>query len=520
MSKYEPYLHHGVLDAIKFAMNNDYQQAEIILLPNQRVSPRFALEVVDVRVLRSLVSGLVATEELIKDYDTVEKLAEKCRSQQLPIDTEAQSALSHEDLHALQNRLRLIWKVECDVVHAEALLMRCSLQINMAHYIKGGVNMRLCWGRYKDLLARLTPGAPPLPKELELAIKFGAGMFYAWLSLVPAKYMTLLELIGFAANREKGLAFLTEVVYAGNEIRAPYAALILCCYYLFFPTALAKPEVAQADAKAILDFIIPQYPKNSHFYAFLNLYHRKRGETEEAISAIAKAVENATVPPLLFEYVLADTLYMDLQFETALDKYNAILPKITSRDGFDYPGQMLLSIAACREWLGDTDGAFEIIKTIPSRYNPNSKHDAHAPKWAAHLLDNPALLPLLGVYVLYMNRDLSHMRREKVQQLAIAMEEAVSKEPASLSTPEGMSMYMLFRGVLAQDKGDIIKAAQGAPHDSIVRPYALYEWGAMEFSEGDVKKAHAHFLMAQKCKEKGHDALVHRLSLAVAQTTH
>lgn len=57
------------------------------------------------------------------------------------------------------------------------------------------------------------------------------------------------------------------------------------------------------------------------------------------------------------------------------------------------------------------------MKKVSSNYNTKSKTDANAPKYAARVLANPKLLPLSGVYMLYLNRDLAHMKKEQGQRI-------------------------------------------------------------------------------------------------------
>jgi tetratricopeptide (TPR) repeat protein len=361
-----------------------------------------------------------------------------------------------------------------------------------------------------------------------MAIKYGCGVFYAYLALVPAGLMKLLSAIGFISDKELGEQYLTEV-FQSDTIRAPQAALVLCTYYLFLPTGLGNVKETLAKAKVVLDRMNEKYPNNSYFWGYLNFYHRKQGHTVEAVEAITRAADNAEKAgqkPTLLTYLLGDTLYMDLQFEKAKLQYERLLEHLENTgETFAYTGQVVISLAACYVMLKDDETALRWLKRVQSMFNPKSKQDANSPKYAARVLKDPKLLPLMPIYVLYINRDLAHMNAEHVAKLRAAMLEMTTGR--DVSTGEPLAMYQLFDGVMfkvCEQKEEaagafkkIFDNEKKLASDSLVLPYAYYEMGEMEYRSGNYQEAKAMFEKGAALKGDGHETLANRYAIAQKQ---
>lgn len=422
------------------------------------------------------------------------------------------------------------WKLECDVIYADALLVRSLIQLFMNSYLKGGINLRKAWGCYWALMQEVEKdGGKTIPEEIRLNIMCGAGTFYTYTSLVPGSLMKLLSAIGFISDKELGEQYLTEV-FKSNSIRAPYAALVLCTYYLFLPTGLGNVDDTLSKAKRVLDVMNARFPDNTHFHGYSNFYHRKRGEVQEAVKAIIKANENAEKAkdgsPLLLRYLYADTLYMNLQFEEAKQKYTEVLDSIVKEKvTFGYTGQVIMNLAACYMMTGDDATAMQWLKKVGSMYNPKSKQDANSPKFSAKVIAEPRLLPLLGVYMLYINRDLAHMHGEHVDKLRNELFRVCKGR--DMSPPEVTGMFQLFHGVMYKAAGQkdeamaewqkTISNEKKLSSDSMVLPYTYYEMGELEFRRGNHANAKALLEKGSQLKGDGHETLANRYNIALKQ---
>lgn len=431
--------------------------------------------------------------------------------------------------HVSQQSLDYIWKLECDVCYADALLMRSICQLMMNSYLKGGLNLRKAWGAYHTLMQTVLKDIHhKIPREMCMCIKYGVGVFYAFLSLVPASLMKMLSVIGFISDKELGEQYLTEV-FESNTIRSPFAALVLCTLYLFLPTGLGNVEITLAKAKHIIDIMNERYPNNTYFHGYANFYYRKKGCTQAAVDSITLACDNAEkagLVPLLIKYLYADTLFMDQQWELALKQYEAVLDHLhRTHEKFAYTGQVVLSTAACYVMLGQFETAKLWVRKVGIMYNPKSKNDASSPKFATRVLANPQLLPLAGVYMLYINRDLAHMTKEQGQRVLSELERVIKGQ--DISGSEASSMYNLFVGVIHAGCGDTdeavkylkatLRAEASVPSNSMIMPFTYYELGLIEYRLGNKHNALNLFVKGQKLKGDGNETLSNRYRIALKQ---
>ncbi|ORC90684.1 tetratricopeptide repeat domain 39B [Trypanosoma theileri] len=562
-------LHSQIEDAVHMMWTNRYPEAEALLSVHKNIHPRYALEYANCFLVQTLMNSTNESREALLDLfkladsrATAAKYSEPMffidddsddigngdnssaggRSNELSSNssiTHTGGAERKKKKKAFKGRRKAAekagehfdesWQLECDVVYADALLMRSVCQLMMNSYLKGGINLRRTWGIYHRLIQIVEADtANRIPNEIKMCIKYGTGTFYAFLALVPANLMKLLNVIGFISDKELGEQYLTEV-FENNGIRSPFAALVLCTLYLFLPTGIGRVEETLQKAKHILNTMNQRYPENTYFHGYSNFYHRKRGETAEALIAIEKAARNAEragLVPLLIRYLHADTLFMDLRYAEAKEKYAALLNHLgKTKETFAYTGQVVLSLAACYVMLGDDVTASSWLKKVGSMYNPRSKNDANSPKFAARVVSNNRLLPLCGVYMLYINRDLAHMNVEQAERVLSELKRVT--EGKDLSGPEPENMYLLFVGVIQkgcdridealQTMGKILANEKRIPSDSMVLPYTYYETGEMEYRRGNLERAKVLFTKGQSIKGDGNETLANRYNIALKQ---
>lgn len=564
-------MHRAVERASFHIWNNDYGKAQAILDQYKTTHPRFALEHAFLIAVKGLMSASnEQREKMLDDFQAADNLAKKAKytpqvvdlpTEDAEIDAYAEAnATPSQTLSAAEKKAREAaaekqrekdkaafqkekdkaakegrtldqsWKLECDVTYADALFVRSIVQLTMNNYLKGGWNLKATWSCYLALLQELEKDTDhKIPRELEMNIKFGCGTFFCYLALVPGNIMSLLSAIGFISDRERGEAFLTEVAYS-KTVRSPFAGLCLLTYYLFLPTGLGDVTETLAKAKAVLDIMNDAHPNNSYFTGYLNFYHRKRGETTEAVAAIKKATSNAERiggVPLLLKYILADTLYMDLQFDEARAAYHVVLDTLQETgETFAYTGQVVISLAACYMWLGNNAEALKWLSRVSHMYNPKSKQDANSKPFADRVSKDPKLLPLIGVYVLYINRDLAHMHAGHVEKLFGEINRVVVPQ-LDFNLPEPTAMYQLFIGVIHKSCkrstecwnawNEALYLEKKLKSDSMVLPYLYYEMGETEYRAGKLDKAKEYFDKGSNMKGDGHETLANRYSIAKKQ---
>lgn len=550
-------IHRAVEKAVFMMWNNQYNDAEEELRTKKETNPRFALEFAHMNLVKTLMTSTNEDREklldLFKEADTLASSA-KYGAPMFSDDDDGNDESDEEDQKKSKKELKSerkknkkafkarkkeaskagvgfdqAWKLECDVIYADALLMRSICQLMMNSYLKGCINLRKAWGCYHTLIQTVEKDTEnAIPYELKMCIKYGTGTFYAFLALVPANVMKLLSVIGFISDRDLGEQYLTEVLES-NTIRSPFAALVLCTLYLFLPTGLGNVDETLVRAKKVLETMNGRYPNNTYFNGYANFYYRKKGEVEPAVRSITLAAENAEragLVPLLIKYLYADTLFMDQQWENALCQYRKILDYLQeTKERFAYTGQIVLSIAACHVMLNDDKEGMVWIKKVGSMYNPKSKNDANSPKFAARVIANPRLLPLSGIFMLYINRDLAHMNKDQGQRVLGELRRVTKGK--DLSGPEAENLFNLFLGVTEKGCENTEKAVEyletilqnekSIPQDSMILPFTYYELGETEYRRGDKKRAKALFEKGSKIKGDGNETLTNRYNIAMKQ---
>ena len=76
---------------------------------------------------------------------------------------------------------------------------------------------------------------------------------------VPGTFLTVLEALGFKADRDKGMLML-NTVYEHGGVRSPVAAMILLANYLFIPRALTNVKALLGRAGPICRDSMLKYP--------------------------------------------------------------------------------------------------------------------------------------------------------------------------------------------------------------------------------------------------------------------
>ncbi|CCW68210.1 unnamed protein product [Phytomonas sp. Hart1] len=553
-------IHKDIEAAVWSVWNNQYEEAQHILCKKKDTHPRYALEWANIMLVKSLMTSTNDDRLVLLDlFKAADHLASFMKHNEPPFsedDADDEGTASGQWGHSMINTphnhskpkkyhhvkkkdaihhdeaFDYIWKFECDVVYAEALLMRGICQLMMNSYFKGGINLRKAWGCYNSLLHKIEEDkAGKIPKELKMCVKYGTGTFYSFLALVPGNLMKLLSLIGFVSDKDVGERYLTEV-FESNTIRSPFAGLVLCTLYLFLPTGLGDVGVALSRANKILESMNVRCPNNTYFYGYANFYHRKKGDVDTAMSSISLALKNSMsvgVSPLLIKYVYADTLFMYQDWSEALKQYLALLDHIQqTKESFTYTGQVALSVAACYVMVGKYDEAMDWMRRVNPMHNPKSKSDVNSPKFALRVIANPRLLPYSAVYMLYINRDLVHMRKEQGERVLSDLKNVL--ESKDITGAEATNMYNLFVGVIEKGCGNsevalqyfqkIFDAEKHIPKESMVLPFAYYEAAEIRYRMGNLSEAKHLFDKGHKIKGDGNETLSNRYRIAMKQLKH
>ncbi|XP_074035957.1 tetratricopeptide repeat protein 39C isoform X1 [Leptinotarsa decemlineata] len=128
------------------------------------------------------------------------------------------------------------------------------------------------------------------------AVSFGYGLFQLGISLLPPSLVRLINILGFSADRQNGIACL---MYArlGTDMRAPLASLSLLWYHTIvrpFYGIDGTNVTAGVDASAyLLKESESEFDRSPLFLFFRGRVCRLNSDMEGALMAYQKAVDNS-----------------------------------------------------------------------------------------------------------------------------------------------------------------------------------------------------------------------------------
>jgi len=175
-----------------------------------------------------------------------------------------------------------------------------------------------------------------LHPEIQEHLRFGVGLFYYIVSLVPGIMLKILQMIGFVGDQDKAIQIMTEI-YQNNGLKAPYAAIILMAVYLFLPSALSDISDNLKCVSPIIEFSRKTYPNGAMFNYMCAQYARKTGNGKQAIEHLhdaIKACKEIEVEPNLFQWDLANCHLMCLDWKPAIERLESIIDSTGKKKSF------------------------------------------------------------------------------------------------------------------------------------------------------------------------------------------
>ncbi|CAH1116013.1 unnamed protein product [Phaedon cochleariae] len=129
------------------------------------------------------------------------------------------------------------------------------------------------------------------------AVSFGYGLFQLGISLLPPTLMRLINILGFAADRQNGLACL---MYArlGSDMRAPLATLSLLWFHTivrpFYAIDGTNVQAGADVSTSLLNESEEEFGQSSLFLFFRGRVCRLNSDTEGALKNFQSSVENSS----------------------------------------------------------------------------------------------------------------------------------------------------------------------------------------------------------------------------------
>jgi len=242
------------------------------------------------------------------------------------------------------------------------------------------------------------------------------------MSIIPQKYLKLVELVGFRADKEQGLKYIHDCHDSGG-IRAPFSTMVLLFNNLLLPRGLANPAKYLKEADALITESLHKYPSGSLFQVMGSHCARKQCDVEKGIVCMEDALANCKTlncEPLIYKYELACCYAMKLDWATAASHFEALL----TAEKFQVRTLCGLQVAGCYQMLGQRDKSTAILQRVPSFVSKKSSVDPMMATQAKRYLANGG--HMMWFELLFVRRDLAKMEHYTPQLLA-ALDDAAAR---------------------------------------------------------------------------------------------
>lgn len=401
------------------------------------------------------------------------------------------------------------WTIDTRVCYAEGLFAKSLLQLQLGSFVKGAYNLRKSFKHLQSVQKELAaqkalPNGHRVHPEIDHLLKANLGIFYFFASFAPGMFLKVLELLGFVADRDLGIQYLTEAA-DGESIRSTLASMFLLLNYVVIPRGLTKSEDNLAAAHHILDHSLSRFPTNAPFKMMSGTVALKESDVTAAIKYYKEAIDGLKElqrVPFPYYFGLAVCHYVGCDWQAAADVLCTIVDSPPERK-FDMKGFAALQLATCYFMLGNEKRFKEVVDKLPSVVAKNSRFDKLAEKKLAHYKKRG--FGLAPFEMMYVRRDLHHTNSELAQKLLDQLDKNYSKMTES---PENRASYMLCKSVLVHQIGNaaeaktllrtVIASEKQVKDETWVFPNSCQELGEILYWEGNMDEAEELFKKASK----------------------
>lgn len=414
-------MYSEVIDGINLIWDNKFEEAEKLFSAKSPTYPRHALHHAEVAFLRSFITAdSTDTETAISRLKHAKKLAE----QHLKI---YEKGTIPPGLPAADKAGQANMYLDTRVVMGDVLYMLAVLQLTRDSKLKGAFNMRKSWKVFEESLKITSSDKSGIySQELIRCLNFGAGFFFFAMSIIPQKFLKLIELVGFKADRELGLKYIREC-YDDGGVRSPFASIVLLFNNLLLPRGLLNPAKYLKEADTLVHQSLAKYPNGSLFQVMGSHCARKQCNVDEGINYMEAAIENCKslgVAPLIYKYELANCYCMKLKWDVAATHFEPLV----EAEKFQVRALCALQLAGCYFLAGQRDKAIAMFQKVPTITKKNSSVDPIVAQQALRYFSSGG--HFAAFELLYIRRDLAKMEKE-IPQLVELLEQVATEVGAT-----------------------------------------------------------------------------------------
>eukprot|EP01119_Soliformovum_irregulare_P010697 TRINITY_DN2637_c0_g1_i1.p1 TRINITY_DN2637_c0_g1~~TRINITY_DN2637_c0_g1_i1.p1 ORF type:complete len:539 (+),score=177.16 TRINITY_DN2637_c0_g1_i1:53-1669(+) len=498
---FQDYIYKGVV-AI---WSNDETTAKEQLQDYKDQFPRDALEYSNIQQNLTWITNSKVDMKLTMDQvKKAEDLAEDFLKNPAKIDKMIMVLKRKESVTAEE---KLDYTFDVRLVVAEGLMSRALMQFGLGNYVKGAYNLRKSWKKFEKLFKEIENSKDhQYPLDLVDIAKHSVAVFYFLVSFTPGTLLKVLELIGFVADREKGMTYLQSTV-DHNGIKAPLASLFLSFNYLVLPRGFSKKEENLEGARKIIDTINQRYKTGSFPLMMSGVYNMKSGNLEEATNYFRQTIEAAKVitpkPATMHGINLGFCLVALGRVEEASKAFEEL---VHVADEFDGKAMSALALAACYKNLGRDAEAGELMNKIPGFLGKSGRLDAIATQ--RYETYKKRGLEIALYELLYFRRDLHHLKAKDLEPM---WRDLKKHQPELESNVETKAIFNLVSGTILRGLGDqkmadqqfqaVVQDAKIIKKEIWTIPNAHYEIAEGLYWQGDLENSKSHLKSAQKYKD-------------------
>lgn len=537
------YNQEEVQKGIHFIWNNKFEEAEELFKTQKETNPRYSLHYAESIFLRSFITADVEDTQASMDRLKIAKDLAEAHVKAYEKGVDPLDPLKKVSYNESINKL-----LDARIVYGEALYSIAILQMTRDSKLKGAFNLRKSWKVFeKALKESKSVTEVTVDPEIIKCLQFGAGFFLFAISIIPQKFLKLVQLVGFKADRDAGLHYVREC-HKNGGIRGPYSTMLLLFNNLLLPRGLANASSYLVEADQLIKESLVKFPNGSLFHVMGSHCARKQCDIEKGIKLMEEALDNSKhfkSPPLIYRYELANCYCMKLDWKKASELY---LPLI-DEPKFQVRIICCLQLGSCYIMMGQKDKAIQVFNKMLTYSGKKSHFDPVVLRQTKRYLacgGNFAAFELL-----YLRRDLAKMipimpevlkaldntasttkalerytpkvpvkENEKksgfgfggLKSLASSTINQMKKKEVTDYAADDRASYLLLKGSILKALNNQEEAIecfkevismQDVLNEKLYVPYCLYELGESYYTKGQLKEAEE---MMHKCsKISGYD---------------
>eukprot|EP00732_Lithocolla_globosa_P002541 Lithocolla_globosa_v1_NODE_1686_length_2397_cov_19.598294.p1 type:complete len:583 gc:universal NODE_1686_length_2397_cov_19.598294:320-2068(+) len=507
--------------------NNDFDGADSRFVGKSKTDPRCALYYSESAFVKSWltqdyemafkrlensrdVSQRVLDSFKQDGYASLRRLSGSSTKSQGPPPTEKEKA--ENALIALDARVCL----------AESLFFLAIMLSLRGSKVKAVYTLRKSW-KAMEQSQKDSKSVDGVDSELLFTIKYGIGVFYFVLGLIPKRFLSVIQMAGFKADKATGLQYCEEV-YDQGSLRSQLAGMTLLVNNLLVPRGLSDITEQLNKAEVICKAMIEKSPNSSVVYLMNSHLERKRCQVDEGVQMMEKSLQAADSfknDANFIKYELANCYCMRLEWNKAVEFF---MP-LTSLKTFHLRAFSHLQLAGCYFMMGESAKGMAILDQVPSAAQKSS-YDQLVCKVARRYKSNGGAFCALEL--MYIRRDLPKMLKyadtilaaiEKcalttkaneqvdVKKLKAAKPSKMASMKAKLTNPDALpsdhhaddcAAYWLLKGSVLKEQKKYVEAAEGlrtvidlkeVVTQKFYLAYCHYELGEALYGQGKLDEA-------------------------------